>query len=135
MAGGVTNLGLKAIVGLTADIDTQTAFDSTNCYMACGSGNTAFVGTQTTLVSEITTGGLARAKPDTITSETTTSTDDTLRFVLEFTITATLTVKEWAMLNASSAGVMLARDVPSSSTSVASGDTLTHTFDVILARA
>jgi len=127
MAGGVTNLGKKAIVGLTGNIDTQTAFT----YIACGTGNTAFAATQTALVSEITDSGLARVSV-TPTSETTTVTDDTLRLSKEFTVTGTKTIAEWGVFNASSAGVMLARDVPSSTTAVSNGSTLTWTFDTII---
>ena len=137
MAGGVTTLGKAAIVGVVTGVGSQTAYDSTNCYIACGTGTTAFAVTDTTLGAEITTAssGLVRVKPDTISRETTTTTNDTMRFVKAFTVAATgdgKVIGEWGIFNASSAGVMLARDVPSSTTTVATGDVLTWTFDVIL---
>jgi len=136
MAGGVTTLGKAAIVGVVTGVGSQTAFDSTYGYIACGTGTTAFAITDTTLGAEITTAasGLVRIKP-TITRATTTVTNDTMRFVKAFTVAATgdgKVIGEWGIFNASSAGVMLARDVPSSTTTVATGDVLTWTFDVIL---
>ena len=126
--GAVTNLGKKAIVGLTGDIDTQTAFG----YVANGSGSTDAAAAQTALVSENSGSGSDRAAV-TPTSEQTTSADDTLRYSKTWTFSGSKTLREFGIFNASSDGVMLARYVLASDKSLASGETYTITFDVIIA--
>ena len=124
----VTNLGKKAMIGLAGNIDTQTAFG----YVANGSGSTDAAAAQTALVSENTGSGSDRAAV-TPTSETTTTTDDTLRFTKTWTFSGSKTLREFAILNASSDGVMLARYVLAGDKALISGETYTLTADVILA--
>jgi len=122
----ICNLGLKAIVGLTGNIDSQTAFT----YLAAGTGTTAAGATDTALETEITDSGLERASV-TPTSETTTATDDTLQLVKAWSVTGTNAVTEIGILNAASAGVLLGHQV-FSALNVVSGDTLTVTYQVVL---
>ena len=124
----VTNLGKKAMIGLTGNIDAQTAFG----YVANGSGSTDAAATQTALVSENTGSGSDRAAV-TPTSEQTTTADDTLRFTKTWTFSGSKTLREFAILNASSDGVMLARYVLAADKALISGETYTLTADVILA--
>ena len=124
----VTNLGKKAMIGLAGNIDTQTAFG----YVANGSGSTDAAAAQTALVSENTGSGSDRAAV-TPTSETTTTTDDTLRFTKTWTFSGSKTLREFGIFNASSDGVMLARYVLTADKSLVSGETYTLTADVVVA--
>ncbi len=121
----ICNLGLKAIVGLAGNIDTQVAFT----YLAAGIGTTAAAATDTALESEIVDSGLARASV-TPTSEQTTATDDTLQLVKAWSVTGTKAVTEIGILNAASSGVLLGHQV-FSALNVVSGDTLTVTYQVV----
>lgn len=91
-------------------------------YLAVGTGTTGPVIGNTTLEAEITTGGLERAAA-TVSRVTTTVTDDTLQLLHEWTASAGHAVTEYGSLNASSAGVLLARST-FSVINVASGDHL-----------
>ena len=122
----ICNLGIKAIVGLAGNVDSQTAFT----YLAAGIGTTSANATDTALESEIVDSGLARASATT-TSETTTVTDDTLQLVKAWTVSGTKAVTEIGILNASSSGVLLGHQV-FSVLNVVSGDTLMVTYQVVL---
>jgi len=122
----ICNLGIKAIVGLAGNVDTQTAFT----YLAAGIGTTAADATDTALESEIVDSGLARASV-TPTSETTTVTDDTLQLVKAWTVSGTKAVTEIGILNAASTGVLLGHQV-FSALNVVANDTLTVTYQVVL---
>lgn len=122
----ICNLGLKAIVGLAGNIDSQTAFT----YLASGIGVTAANATDTALESEIVDSGLVRASV-TPTSEQTTVADDTLQLVKAWSVTGTKAVTEIGILNAAAAGVLLGHQV-FSALNVVSGDTLTVTYQVVL---
>ena len=121
----ICDLGLKAITGLTGNIDSQTAFT----YLGVGIGTTAANQTDTALESEIVDSGLARASV-TPTSETTTETDDTLQLVKAWSVSGTKAVTECGILNAGAAGVLLGHQV-FSAINVVSGDTLTVTYQVV----
>jgi len=110
------------------DSGSPTAFT----YLANGSGSTAFVKTQTALVTENTANGSARHAA-TVSLEDTTDTDDTLRLLYQWTATGAITIKEAGIFNASSAGTMLARKVLDSTVTLASTDTWTWTHDVVVA--
>ena len=129
MKNTITATGLGAVSGLVGDVGSETAFG----YLAVGTDSTAADKTQTALVAEITTGGLERASA-TVTQETTTDTDDTVQFVKQWTASASHTVEEIGIFNASSSGVMLGRKVTGSK-SLESGETLTATYQVIFANA
>ena len=125
---GITNVGLAEVAGLAGDTGTCTAFT----YLALGSGSTAFVATQTALVTEITTVGLARAAA-TVSRTTTTDTNDTLTLTKQWTATGAATVREAGVFNASSAGDMLARKVLASAVTLADTDTYTWTHNITFA--
>lgn len=99
-------------------------------FIAIGTGTVAAAAGDTTLGTEITTGGGARAAA-TASRVTTDVTNDTARLVLTFNFTATFAVTESGALNASSAGVLLARQV-FTAVNVVNGDSLqvTWNFDV-----
>jgi len=97
-------------------------------YLAIGVGVVAADVTDTTLGSEITTGGGERAAA-TCSRVTTTVTDDTAQMVKEWTFSASFSVTESAPFDAASAGVMLARQV-FSAIAVVSGDKLEVTWKI-----
>lgn len=123
----ITNTGKAASISRLGVSAGTTAFT----YLAVGSGTTAAAATDTTLQTEITSPSMARAAA-TVTQETTTTTGDTLQLVKQWTATTALTVTECGALNASSAGVVLGRQV-FSAVNVASSDTLQVTYKFVQA--
>ncbi len=127
----IQNLGLAAIASLIAvdNPQTSTAFD----YIAVGTGTGQGVA-DTTLASEITTlGGARRGGGDVVaTSQTTTITNDTIQFQTTFTFTGSLAITEAGILNAASAGVLLAYQ-DFSVMNVSDGDSLQVTWKISLA--
>jgi hypothetical protein len=117
---GITNAGKAAAAGLFGNTGSITAFT----YLAYGSGSTAFSATQTALVSEI-----ARAAA-TVSRTTTSVSNDTVKLIKAFSITATETAAEGGVFNGASGSTMGARVVFSPSRSMGSGDTLTYTHKV-----
>lgn len=117
----ITNAGLAVIAkrlgGITANPIT---------HMAIGTGTP----TVTTLQSEISTGGGARAAV-TPASATTTVTNDTVRSTNTFTFSGSFAVTEEGLFNASSSG-----DMPASRSfsviNVSSGDSLQITHDIVI---
>jgi len=97
-------------------------------FVAIGTGTVAAAAGDTTLGAEITTGGGARAAA-TASRVTTDVTNDTARLVLTYSFTASFAVTESGAFNASSAGVMLARQV-FSAINVVSGDSLEVTWNI-----
>ena len=95
-------------------------------YMAIGIGT----GGTTTLNSEIVTGGGERDAV-TPTSQTTSTSGDTARSVNTFSFTAGFAVTEEGLLNASSAGDLIAYKT-FSAVNVADGDSLEITHDVVM---
>jgi len=95
-------------------------------HMAIGTGT----GGTTTLFSEITTGGGARAVV-TPTSQTTSTTGDTIRCTKTFEFTGTFAVTEEGLLNASSSGDLIAYKT-FSAVNVANGDSLQITHDIVM---
>lgn len=120
----ITNAGFAALAGLALVDVGGTAFD----YIAIGITNTAANVADTTLASEITTNGGQRAA-GTGTRVTTSVTNDTAQLVLTYTFTGSFAVVESGVLNASSSGTLLCRQV-FSAINVVSGDTLTVTWKV-----
>lgn len=117
----ITNAGLsetaKLLGGVTADPIS---------HMGIGIGTPS----GTALGSEITTGGGERSAV-TPTSQTTTSTGDTVRSVNTFSFTATFAVTEEGLFNAVSSGDMIASR-SFSAINVASGDSLQITHDIVM---
>ncbi len=123
---GITTAGKALIASLAGD---PAAVPFT--YIALGSGTTAFLSSQTALVTEITTSGLGRASA-TVSRVTTTSTNDTLQLTQTFTASGSQTVQEIGIFNGPAAGTMLGRALTGAKGMV-SGDTLATTYQVIFA--
>ena len=125
---GVTNAGKAECAQLLGNTGSPTAFT----YLAVGTTATAFAATQTALLAETTTAGLARAAA-TVSTTTTTVTNDTLQLAKTWSVSGSVTIAECGVFNAAAAGDMLARYVLSPTRSVASGDGFTLTYKVIVA--
>lgn len=124
IANLVTNAGKAGVAGRINGVGSVNAFD----YIALGTGTTAAALGDTTLETEITTGGGARAQ-GTASRTTTDVTNDTARVVNTFSFTASFAVTESGVLNAASSGDLLCRQV-FSAINVANGDSLQVTWDV-----
>lgn len=122
----ITNAG-KAQIALLAGDASAVPFT----YLAVGTGSTAAVATDTTLVAEITDTGLARAAA-TVSRTTTTATNDTLSLTYTWTASGAKTIAEVGMFNASSAGTMLGRKLTSTITT-ANSDQVIMTYTVAFA--
>ncbi len=103
-------------------------------HIAVGTDDTAFAAADTTLGTEITTGGLARVAA-TVTRVTTSTTNDTVQLVTTFTVTGTNTIKEVGILNASSTGDLGGRTVLETPKDVVNGSSYTVTYKTIFARS
>jgi len=128
IANLVTTVGVS---GIAARINGSGSPDA-YVYIALGLGTTAAADADTELESEITTSGGARASSS-VTLQTTDTSGDTaqLQNTFNFTDGGTFAICESGVLNASSAGTLLAHQV-FSAINVASGDSLqvTWKFDV-----
>ncbi len=119
-----TKTGFAGCASRFNGADSEAAFT----YLAVGIGTTAANSDNTTLESEITDSGLARAAA-TCSRATTTVTNDTAQLDKTWTITGTKAVTEAGAFNAAAAGVMPGRQV-FSAINVVNGDYLqvTHKF-------
>lgn len=120
----VTSAGKAGVASRINGAGSEAAFT----YLAIGIGTTAANAADTTLESEITTNGGQRASA-TASRTTTDVTNDTARLVLTYSFTGSFAVTEAGALNASSAGVLLNRQV-FSAVNVVSGDSLQVTVDI-----
>lgn len=122
----VTNAGMAGVASRINGAGSEAAFT----YIAVGTGTTAANAADTTLETEITDSGLARAAA-TASRVTTDVTNDTAQNLYTFSVTGTKAVTESGVLNAASSGVLLARQV-FSAVNVVNGDSLqvTWKFDV-----
>lgn len=119
----IMQVGLAYITSRMKDA-TATAMS----HMAVGTGTTAAANSQTALVTES-----ARVALTSTTQVTTTTTNDAIQYVATFNPgTATAAITEAAILNAASAGTMLARTV-FSVINKGENDTLTITWKITLA--
>lgn len=118
----VTSAGKAGVASRINGAGSEAAFT----YLAVGTGTNAAADGDTTLQTEITDSGLARAAA-TCTRETITVTNDTATLDKTFSVTGTKAVTEAGALNASSSGVLLGRQV-FSAINVVSGDTLQITY-------
>lgn len=125
MENVITNTGLAEFIKLSGHNLGGTRFQ----YLAVGSGTTDEDATQTALVTEISDGGLARAEA-TVTSETDTVDDDTLKLVHSWTATATRTVEEIGFFNDASAGTMGGRKLTGTK-EVDEDEVLTGEYEVV----
>lgn len=122
---GLTNTGFAEITALMLTDVGGTAFD----YIGIGTGTTAFVATQTDLITPV------KRKAGTGTQVTTTVTNDTAQLVATFaaadTLSGTDAITESGVFNAASAGTMLCRQVFTAlSIDWDAGDTLQMTWKV-----
>lgn len=125
----IMNSGIDEVSKLTANGGGGTKFDA----VAIGTSNTAPAATQTALIAEVVTGGGERKSGSGVTATlvTTTSTEDTIRFVATWAFTAAFGLNEFGVFNAASAGVMLLRDIFASVLNILSADSLTLTIDIV----
>lgn len=120
----VTNAGFAGVASRINGADAEAAFT----YIAVGTGTGAAAAGDTTLGTETAASGLTRAA-GTASRVTTTQTNDTAQVTKTFTVTGTVAVTESGLLNASSVGVLLARQV-FSAINVVNGDSLTITWKI-----
>lgn len=120
----VTSAGKAGVASRINGDGSEAAFT----YIAIGTGTTAADAADTTLETEITTGGGQRASA-TASRTTTDVTNDTARLVKTFSFTSTFAVTEAGALNAASTGVLLNRQV-FSAVNVVNGDSLQVTIDI-----
>lgn len=123
----ITNAGKADSVNLLGNVTGTAAFT----YLAVGTGTTAAAATDTALQSETTTPSLARASA-TVSRVTTTTTNDTLQLVKQWTATTAVAVTECGAFNASSVGTLLGRQV-FSVVNVADTDTIQVTYKFVQA--
>ena len=118
------NAGKSEIAKLLNGTDTPTAFT----YMAIGSGSTAEAATQTTLVTEITTNGGARAA-----ATCSYVANYTARWTKLFNFTGNVTLREVGIFNASSSGDMLLRHVYPADKTYVNGESVEIIVDAVVA--
>ena len=118
----VVSVGAAGVASRINGAGSEAAF----IYIAVGIGTTAAAAGDTTLESEIVDSGLARAAA-TASRVTTDVTNDTAQLLYTFSVTGTKAVTESGVLNAASAGTLLARQV-FSAVNVVNGDSLQITW-------
>lgn len=120
----VTTVGFAGSAGRLMGSGSPAAFT----WIAVGTGTNAAAITDTTLQTESSTSGLSRVS-GTVSLVTTTGTNDTAQVTNTFSVTGTVAVTESGVLNASSSGTLLCRQV-FSAINVVSGDSLAVTWKV-----
>lgn len=122
----VTNAGLAGLASRINGSGAEAAFT----YIAVGTGTSSAAVSDTALQTELAASGLSRVNAS-VSRVTTDVTNDSARLTTTFTVTGSAAVTESGVLNASSAGTLLARQV-FTAVNVVSGDSLsvTWTFDV-----
>ena len=123
------NAGKAFCSGLAGGVTSPNPMD----YLAVGSSSQAENDTDTALITEISTSGLARAQDATPTQSTTTVTDDTLEVNYSWSVTGTESINEIGLLNAAAAGTLIGRTVLGAQVDVADGDTCNGLYKVIFA--
>lgn len=123
VANLITSAGLAGLASRINGSGAEAAFT----YIAVGTGTTAANASDTTLETEITDSGLARANA-TASRTTTDVSNDTARLQQTFSVTGTKAVTESGVLNAGASGTLLAREV-FSAVNVINGDSLQVTWD------
>lgn len=120
----ITNAGFALAAGLLNGSGSPAAAT----FIAVGTGVVAANVTDTTLGTETAASGLTRAA-GTLSLVTTGVTNDTAQILKSFTVTGTVAVTESGVLNASSSGTLLCRQV-FSAINVVNGDTLQITWKI-----
>jgi hypothetical protein len=124
----VRNLVTTAGKALIAGRINGSGAPAAATYIGVGTGTTAAAAADTTLGTESSTSGLSRTA-GTVSLVTTSTTNDTAQVTNTFSVTGTVAVTESGVLNASSSGTLLCRQV-FSAINVVSGDSLTITWKV-----
>lgn len=124
----VSNLITNAGRGLISGLINGSGAPAAATFIAVGTGTTAASTADTTLQTETATSGLTRAA-GTVSLVTTSVTNDTAQILKSFSVTGTVAVTESGVLNASSVGTLLCRQV-FSAINVINGDTLQITWKV-----
>lgn len=116
----VTTAGLAAAAKLMIGVDSIDPFT----YIAAGSGSTAESADQTALITEHTSGGLARA------AATCTTNAGVASWVVEMTNTSggILYIREVGLFNAASGGTMYLRHVYTADQAIKNGETVRITI-------
>lgn len=128
MSRNISNLMTNAGFASVASRINGSGGEAAHTYIAVGTGTTAAAAADTTLQTESTTNGLARAN-STASRVTTTQTNDTAQLVNTFAVTGTVAVTESGVLNAASVGSLLCHQV-FSAINVVNGDSLQITWKV-----
>jgi len=120
----ITSAGKAGLASRIGGSGGEAAFT----YLAVGTGTTAANIADTTLQTELATSGLSRVNA-TASRVTTTVTNDTAQLLTTFAVTGTQAVTECGILNASSVGTLLCRQV-FSAINVVNTDNLQITYKV-----
>lgn len=120
----VTNVGFAGMASRFNGAGSEAAFT----YLALGTGATASAVGDTALETEITTSGLERANA-TASRVTTTQTNDTAQALHTWTASGSVSPTEVGLFNASSGGVLAARQV-FTAIPLASSDSFQITYKV-----
>lgn len=120
----ITNAGKAGVASRINGAGSEAAFT----YLAVGTGTTAASASDTALQTELASSGLSRVNA-TASRVTTSVTNDTAQLLTTFTVTGTQAVTEAGILNASSSGTLLSRQV-FSAINVVNGDSLQLTYKV-----
>jgi hypothetical protein len=128
MSKQASNLITNAGRGLVSGLINGSGSPAAATYIAVGTGTNAANATDTTLQTESATAGLSRAA-GTVSLVTTSVTNDTAQVTKTFSVTGTVAVTEAGLLNASSTGTLLCRQV-FSAVNVVNTDSLAVTWKV-----
>lgn len=128
MSKQVSNLITNAGRGLISGRINGSGSPAAATYIAVGTGATAANASDTTLQTETSTSGLGRVN-GTVSLVTTTVTNDTAQVTTTFSVSGSVAVTEAGLLNASSSGTLLARQV-FSAVNVVNGDSLAITWKI-----
>ncbi len=120
----VVDSGLAAIASRINGDGSEDIFT----YIAVGDDDTAESASDTSLGSEITGNGLARANAS-VSRETTNTTNDTAVLEYKFDVTGSESIREVGVFNDASSGTMLSRTVIATK-NVSDGDDITITYKV-----
>ena len=125
---GITKSGLGEMANLGIDDSSPNYW----AYLAIGTGTTAFVNTQTALVTP--SGARVAATVSRITTVSGIA-NDTMRFTATFDITSSITITEVAIFNAATGGEMIARTVLTTPRVVTDGQVYALIYDIPIAAA
>ncbi|MFA5412780.1 MAG: hypothetical protein WC350_05545 [Candidatus Micrarchaeia archaeon] len=123
----IKTVGKAEVARLIGAVAGGTAFSA----LAIGTSATANDPAQQTLVAEITTGAGGRGAA-TVTNVTTTTTEDTVRFVKSWTFSAGFTIQEAGIFNNNTSGGDMLGRILIGPITVVSGNILQLQYDIIV---